>query len=61
MQGSISWLYALRAVAYSRKHPDPFDRMLIGQAALKGVAVVSHVGRLRDTGKSKSDAHSRMW
>jgi len=37
----ITWPHALRAGSLSLHHHDPFDRMLVAQAQLEGLALVS--------------------
>ena len=38
----ITWTHALAAGGLVRHHGDPFDRMLIAQAQLEGLIIVTH-------------------
>ncbi len=38
---AMNYLHALRAGGYTHEHRDPFDRMLVAQAALEGATLVS--------------------
>lgn len=42
--------HAIRAGAYPREHRDPFDRMLVAQAMVEGVTLVSKDKGLREMG-----------
>ena len=43
----ISMEHAVRAATLSGKHKDPFDRMLIAQAQIEDVAIVTRDDRFR--------------
>lgn len=42
----ITWAHASAAAALPQHHADPFDRMLIGQAATEGMVLVSSDRRI---------------
>ena len=46
----ITHVHALRAGGYRQGHPDPFDRMLIAQAQIEGLLLVSKDRALRQFG-----------
>lgn len=43
----ITWAHALAAGALPLHHRDPFDRMLVAQAQLEGLTLVTHDARMR--------------
>jgi PIN domain nuclease of toxin-antitoxin system len=47
---SITAEHALAAGDLPRHHDDPFDRMLVAQAAAEGFRIVTHDGRLQQYG-----------
>lgn len=44
---AITLAHALAAGALPRHHRDPFDRMLVAQAQLNGLTLVTHDARMR--------------
>ena len=48
----ITLAHALAAGALPSHHRDPFDRMLVAQAQLDGLTLVTHDGRMRPYGVS---------
>jgi PIN domain nuclease of toxin-antitoxin system len=46
----ITRAHALRAGSYPQKHGDPFDRMLVAQAQIEGLTLVSKDRALRQFG-----------
>lgn len=46
----ITWVHALAAGALPPHHRDPFDRMLVAQAQLEGLTLVTHDERMRPYG-----------
>jgi PIN domain nuclease of toxin-antitoxin system len=43
---SIEYSHAARVAALPWHHRDPFDRLLVAQAMVEGMAVLSHDGQL---------------
>lgn len=44
----VSFEHAARVHVLPTHHTDPFDRMLVAQAIVEGLVIVSHDARLRD-------------
>ncbi len=44
----VSFEHAARLQVLPPHHADPFDRMLVAQAQVEGLTIVSHDARLRD-------------